>query len=81
MPISRLVILCCRQAASASAPPEPPGHPQALSEDTQRRLYEDSRLLARSTNIVVDVQGGGKASLAIHEAMRFLLLSEGARGA
>ena len=42
MPISRLAILCCREAASASAPPEPPGHPLALFGDAQRRLYEDS---------------------------------------
>ena len=58
MPISRLAILCCREAASASAPPEPPGHPLALFGDAQRRLYEDSPVLARSTNIVIDVQGG-----------------------
>ena len=79
-PISRLVIRCCRQAASASAPPAPPGHPQALSEDEQRHLYEDCRSLARLTNIVVEVQGGRKVTLAIHEAMSILLLCEGARG-
>lgn len=80
MPISRLVILCCRQAASANAPPEPPGHPLVLSEDMRRRLHEDFRALSRSTNIVANVQGGGKVSLAMHEAMSILLLSEGARG-
>ena len=63
MPISRLAILCCREAASASAPPEPPGHPLALFGDAQRRLYEDSPALARSTNIVIDVQGGGRMVL------------------
>ena len=80
MPISRLAILCCREAASASAPPEPPGHPLALFGDAQRRLYEDSPALARSTNIVVDVQGGGKVDLTMHEAMRVVLLCEGGRG-
>ena len=79
IPISRLVILCCRQAASANPPPEPPGHPLALSEDTQRGLYEESRLLARSTKVVIDAQGGGKVTLAMHEAMSILLLCEGAR--
>ena len=80
IPISRLVILCCRQAASANAPPEPPGHPLALSEDAQRDLYEESRLLARSTKVVIDVQGGGKVTLAMHEAMSILRLTEGTRG-
>ena len=79
--ISAFIVLCCRQAASASAPPEPPGHPLALSEDAQRRLHEDSRVLARSTHIVVAVQGGGTVTLALHEAVRILLLSEGAREA
>ena len=81
MPISRLAILCCREAASASAPPEPPGHPLALFGDAQRRLYEDSPVLARSTNIVIDVQGGGQdGALAMHEVMRVVLLCEGGRG-
>ena len=34
MKFSPFVILCCRQAASANPPPEPPGHPLVLSEDT-----------------------------------------------
>ncbi len=76
IPLSRLVILCCRRVASASAPPEPPGHRLALAEDAQRRLHEDSRVLARSKGIVVDAQEGGKATLAIHEVVRFLLLCE-----
>ncbi len=80
MSISAFVILCCRQAASASAPPEPPGHPLALSEDAQRGLYEESRLLARSTKVVIDAQGGGKVTLALHEAMSILLLCEEERG-
>ena len=80
MPISRLAILCCRQTASASAPPEPPGHPLALFGDAQRRLYEDSPALARSTNIVIDVQGGQDGALAMHEVMRVVLLCEGGRG-
>lgn len=80
MSLSRLVILCCRRVASASAPPEPPGHPLALAEDAQRRLYEDSRVLARSKSIVVDAQDGGKTTLAIHEVVRFLLLCEEERG-
>ena len=80
IPLSRLVILCCRRVASASAPPEPPGHPLALAEDAQRRLYEDSRVLARSKGIVVDAQEGGKATLAIHEVVRFLLLCEEEQG-
>ena len=80
IPLSRLVILCCRQAASANAPPEPPGHPLALSEDAQRGLYEESRLLARSTKVVIDVQGGGKVTLALHEALSILLLCEEERG-
>ena len=78
--ISRLVILCCRRAGSTSAPPEPPGHPLALSEDAQRGLHEESRLLARSTKVVIDVQGGAKVTLALHEVVRFLLLCEEARG-
>ncbi|MDE0389837.1 MAG: hypothetical protein OXI75_14155 [Rhodospirillales bacterium] len=78
--ISRLVIRCCRQAASAGAPREPPGHSLVLSEATQRSLYEDSRALARLKSIVIDVEGGGKVTLAMHEAMRILLLCEGERG-
>ena len=74
--ISRLVILCCRQAGSGSASSEPPGHPLSLPEDTQRRLHEDSRVLARSRSIVVAAEGGEKALLAIHEVVRFLLLCE-----
>lgn len=80
IPLSRLVILCCRRAGSASAPPEPPGHPLALSEDAQRGLYEEGRLLARSTKVVIDAQGGGKVTLALHEAMSILLLCEEERG-
>ena len=75
--ISRLVIQCCRQAASAGAPREPPGHPLVLSEAAQRSLYEESRRLARSTKVVIDVQGGGKVTLAMHEAMSILRLAEG----
>ena len=78
--ISRLVIQCCRQAMSAGAPPEPPGHPLVLSEAAQRSLYEDSRALARSKGIVIEVQGGRKVTLSMHEAMRILLLCEGVRG-
>ena len=80
MPISRLFILCCRHAASANAPPEPPGHPLALPEDTQRSFHEDSRILVRATSIAAHAPGGGNATLAIHEVLQFLLLSEGARG-
>ena len=80
MPISRLFILCCRHAASANAPSKPPGHPLALPEDTQRSFHEDSRILVRSTSIAVNAPGGGNATLAIHEVLQFLLLSEGARG-
>ena len=79
LPVSRLVILCCRRAANANAPPEPPGHPLVLSEDAQRGLYEESRRLARSTKVVIDVQGGGKVTLALHEAMSILRLAEGKR--
>ena len=78
--ISRLVVQCCRQAASAGAPREPPGHPLVLSEAAQRSLYEDSRALARLKSIVIDVQGGRKVTLTMHEAMRILLLCEGERG-
>lgn len=80
MKFSPFVILCCRQAASANPPPEPPGHPLVLSEDAQRGLYEESRLLARSTKVVIDAQGGGKVTLAMHEAMSILLLCEEERG-
>ena len=80
MSISRLVIQCCRQAANAGAPREPPGHPLVLSEAAQRSLYEDSRALARLKSIVIDVQGGRKVTLAMHEAMRILLLTEGKGG-
>ena len=71
MKFSPFVILCCRQAASANPPPEPPGHPLVLSEDAQRGLYEESRLLARSTKVVIDAQGGGKVTLAIPAARSF----------
>ena len=80
IPRSRLVVQCCRRAANGDAPPEPPGQPVALPEDTQRRLHEDSRVLARSTSVSVHAPGGGKAALAIHEVVRFLLLSEEAPG-
>ena len=80
IPVSRLVVLCCRQAANANAPPEPPGHPLVLSEDAQRGLYEESRRLARSTKVVIDVQGGRKVTLALHEAMSILRLIEEKRG-
>lgn len=76
--ISRLVIQCCRQAASA--PLEPSGHPQVLSEAAQRSLHEDSRALARLKSIVIDVQGGRKVTLTLHEAMSILRLTEGKRG-
>ena len=80
MSISGFVILCCRRAASESVPPpEPPGHPLVLPEDAQRRLHEDSRVLAQSASIAVPAPGGGKATLLIHEVVRFLLLSERAR--
>ena len=44
------------------------------------RQKGESRLLARSTKVVIDVQGGGKVTLALHEAMRILLLCEEERG-
>ena len=64
MKISRFVVLCCSRAASESVPPEPPGHPLALPEDAQRRLHEDSRVLARSASIAVRAPGrrGGRAA-------------------
>ena len=80
MRFSPFVILCCRQAASGNPPPAPPGHPLVLSEDAQRDLYEESRLLARSTKVVIDAQEGGKVTLALHEAMSILLLCEEERG-
>ena len=73
MPVSRLGVLCCLRAASGdAAPTEPPGHPLTLPEDRQRGLYETARGLARSGRFAV-----GGTAVAIHEAVRFLLLTEG----
>ena len=73
MPVSRLGVLCCLRAAGGdAAPAEPPGHPLALPEDRQRGLYEDARVLARAGRFAV-----GGTTVAVHEAVRFLLLSEG----
>ena len=79
MPISRLVVRCCLRAAGGEGPAEPPGHPLALGEDAQRRLLEDSRIAARSARIAVRAPGKGEAELAVHEVVRFLLLTEGMR--
>ena len=73
MPVSRLGVLCCLRTASGdAAPAEPPGHPLALPEDRQHRLCEDARVLARAGRFAV-----GGTTVAVHEAVRFLLLSEG----
>lgn len=70
--VSRLGVLCCLRAAGGDAVTEPPGHPLALPEDRQRGLYEDARVLARAGRFPV-----GGTTVAVHEAVRFLLLSEG----
>ena len=71
--LSRLGVLCCLRAARGdTAPAEPRGHPLALPEDRQRGLYETARVLARSGSFAV-----GGTTVALHEAVRFLLLSEG----
>ena len=73
MSVSRFGVLCCLRAAGGdAAAAEPPGHPLVLPEDRQRALYEDARLLARAGRFAV-----GGTTVAVHEAMRFLLLSEG----
>ncbi len=76
MPISRLVVLCCLRAADEDGPPELPGHPLALGEDAQRRLFEDILVASRSGRIVVRAPGRGEAELAVHEAVRILLATE-----
>ena len=71
--VSHLGVLCCLRAASGdAATAEPPGHPLALPEDRQRGLYETARGLARSRSFAV-----GGTTVALHEAVRFLLLTEG----
>ena len=66
-------MLCCLRAGGGdAAPAEPPGHPLVLPEDRQRALYEEARVLARAGRFPV-----GGTTVAVHEAMRFLLLSEG----
>lgn len=73
MPVSRLGVLCCLRAASGdAAPADPPGHALTLAGDRQRGLHEDARVLGRSGRISV-----GGTNVAVHEAVRFLLLSEG----
>ena len=76
MPVSRLGVLCCLRAAGGdAAPAEPPGHPLTLPEDRQRALYENARGLARAGRFPV-----GGTTVALHEAVRFLLRSEGGGG-
>lgn len=71
--VSRLGVLCCLRAARGdAAPAEPPGHPLALPEDRQRGLYETARALARAGSFAV-----GGTTVAVHEAVRFLQLTEG----
>ena len=70
--VSRFGVLCCLRAAGEDAVTEPPGHPLELPEHRQRALYEDARLLARAGRFRV-----GGTTVAVHEAVRFLLLSEG----
>ena len=72
MSVSRFGVLCCLRAVGGDAVTEPPGHPLVLPEDRQRALYEEARLLARAGRFRV-----GGTAVAVHEAMRFLLLSEG----
>ena len=79
MPISRLVVRCCLRAADEDGPLELPGHPLALGEDAQRRLFEDTRAAFRSARIAVRAPGKGEAELAVHEAVQILLLAEEAR--
>ena len=76
LPVSRLGVLCCLRAASGeAAPAEPPGEPLEIPEDRQIGLFEDARILARSGHFAV-----GGTTVAVHEAVRFLLLSEGDGG-
>ena len=79
MPISRLVVRCCLRAAEGAGPVEPPGHPLALGEDAQRRLYDDIRVSARAARVALRAPGKGEAVLGVHEIVRFLILTEGAR--
>ena len=79
MPISRLVVRCCLRAAGGDGAPRPPGHPLALGEDAQRRLLEDIGVASRAARVAVRAPGKGEAELAVHEAVRILLLTEGAR--
>ena len=83
MSTSRFGELCCRRAASengTSLPPQPPGHALELSEDEQRRLYEDMRALSQSGRVVVHAPGGAKATVRMWEVVRFLRLCERAEG-
>ena len=79
MKISPLVVRCCLRAADEDGPLELPGHPLALGEDAQRRLLEDVRAAARAARIAVRAPGKGEAVLAVHEVVRFLRSTEGAR--
>ncbi len=79
MPISRLVVRCCLRAAEGAGPLELPGHPLALGEDAQRRLLDDVRVAARAAHVAVRAPGKGEAVLGVHEIVRFLRLTDGAR--
>ena len=78
MGISRFGWLCCERAVEdASAPaPQPAGHSLVLAAEEQQRLHADLQRLALLGRFTVSAEGGGEATVPMHEVLRFLRLSD-----
>ena len=77
MGISRFGWLCCERAArEAAAPAQPTGHFLALSTDEQQRLDADMQRLALFGDFTVPAAGGREETIAMHEVLRFLHLTD-----
>ena len=78
MKISRFGWLCCERAAreEAAPAPQPAGHALALSTDEQQRLDADMQCLALFGDFTVPAAGGREETIAMHEVLRFLHLTD-----
>lgn len=77
MPISRFGVLCCLRAAEEIVVSmEPPGHALVLAEGDQQQLHDQVRALSKLRHFAISAPGGRKATVLIHEVVRFLALSE-----